>query len=131
VPKYHRGVVKATAAFFFEIPLEKAIIIRYLAACLFSNGGPVTKSELIEVLARKANLTKKKSEELVNTIFDAFFQSMVKGDRIEIRGFGSWFVKNYKSYVGRNPKTGADVFVPEKKLPFFKVGKELKKRIDS
>ena len=50
---------------------------------------------------------------------------------IEIRGFGSWFVKQYKSYVGRNPKTGADVFVPEKKLPFFKVGKELKKRIDS
>ena len=70
-------------------------------------------------------------EELVNTIFDGFFMSMVKGDRIEIRGFGSWFVKSYKSYVGRNPKTGADVFVPEKKLPFFKVGKELKKRIDS
>jgi integration host factor subunit beta len=91
----------------------------------------VTKSELIELLARKANLTKKKAEELVNTIFDAFFMAMVKGDRIEIRGFGSWFVKNYKSYVGRNPKTGADVFVPEKKLPFFKVGKELKKRIDT
>jgi integration host factor subunit beta len=96
-----------------------------------SLGGDVTKSELIELLARKANLTKKKAEELVNTIFDAFFMAMVKGDRIEIRGFGSWFVKNYKSYVGRNPKTGADVFVPEKKLPFFKVGKELKKRIDS
>ena len=91
----------------------------------------MTKSELIELLARKANLTKKKAEELVNTIFDSFFMSMVKGDRIEIRGFGSWFVKSYKSYVGRNPKTGADVFVPEKKLPFFKVGKELKKRIDS
>ena len=91
----------------------------------------MTKSELIESVARKANLTKKKSEELINTIFDAFYNSMVKGDRIEIRVFGSWFVKHYKSYVGRNPKTGADVFVPEKKLPFFKVGKELKKRIDN
>jgi len=91
----------------------------------------VTKSELIELIARKANLTKKKSEELVNTIFDSLFRSKVKGDRIEIRGFGSWFVKSYKSYVGRNPKTGADVFVPEKRLPFFHVGRELKKRIDS
>lgn len=91
----------------------------------------MTKSELIEVIARKANLTKKKAEELVNTVFDSFFMAMVRGDRIEIRGFGSWFVKQYKSYVGRNPKTGADVFVPEKKLPFFKVGKELKKRIDN
>lgn len=91
----------------------------------------MTKSELIEKIAVKANLTKKKAEELVNTIFDSFFTTMVKGDRIEIRGFGSWFVKHYKSYTGRNPKTGANVFVPEKKLPFFKVGKELKKRIDS
>ncbi len=91
----------------------------------------MTKSELIEVISRKANLTKKKAEELVNTVFDSFFMAMVIGDRIEIRGFGSWFVKHYKSYVGRNPKTGADVFVPEKKLPFFKVGKELKKRIDT
>ena len=91
----------------------------------------MTKSELIETISRKANLTKKKAEELVNTIFDAFFVSMVKGDRIEIRGFGSWFVKAYKPYVGRNPKTGAGVFVAEKKLPVFKVGKELKKRIDA
>ena len=91
----------------------------------------MTKSELIEKISVKANLTKKKAEELVNTVFDAFFTTMVKGDRIEIRGFGSWFVKHYKSYTGRNPKTGSNVFVPEKKLPFFKVGKELKKRIDS
>ena len=117
--------------FYLEKLVKKHYNNKVLTIVLPDTGGPVTKSELIENLARKANLTKKKAEELVNTIFDSFFLAMVRGDRIEIRGFGSWFVKQYKSYVGRNPKTGADVFVPEKKLPFFKVGKELKKRIDS
>jgi len=91
----------------------------------------MTKSDLIEVLTQKLQLTKKKVEAIVNTTFDTMFEALVRGDRIEIRGFGSWFVKEYKSYTGRNPKTGASVEVPEKKLPFFKVGKELKKRIDS
>ncbi|NCN27905.1 integration host factor subunit beta [bacterium] len=91
----------------------------------------MTKSDLIEKLTQKSNLTKKKVEAVVNTIFDTMFESLVNGDRIEIRGFGSWHVKNYKSYTGRNPKTGSAVKVTEKKLPFFKVGKELKKRIDA
>ncbi len=90
----------------------------------------MTKSDLIEQLTGKMNLTRKKVESVVNACFDTMFQALVNGDRIEIRGFGSWYVKGYKSYVGRNPKTGAAVTVPEKKLPFFKVGKELKKRID-
>ena len=91
----------------------------------------MTKSDLIEQLTSKMNLTRKKVEGVVNSCFDTMFQALVNGDRIEIRGFGSWYVKSYKSYVGRNPKTGTSVTVPEKKLPFFKVGKELKKRIDS
>ena len=86
----------------------------------------ITKSDLIEVLAQKANITKKKSEALVDTILDAMFETLMRGDRIEIRGFASWYVKKYKSYTGRNPKTGAAVEVDQKKLPFFKVGKELK-----
>jgi len=90
----------------------------------------MTKSDLIEKLTQKTNLTKKKVESVVNTIFDTMFESLVNGDRIEIRGFGSWHVKSYKSYTGRNPKTGSAVSVDEKKLPFFKVGKELKKKID-
>lgn len=90
----------------------------------------MTKSDLVEALTQKTNLTKKKVEAVVNTIFDTMFEALVNGDRIEIRGYGSWYVKAYKSYQGRNPKTGAAVNVPEKKLPFFKVGKELKKRID-
>ena len=91
----------------------------------------MTKSDLIEQLTVKTQLTKKRVEGVVNSIFDRMFAALVAGDRIEIRGFGSWYVKSYKSYKGRNPKTGSSVVVPEKKLPFFKVGKELKKKIDS
>jgi integration host factor subunit beta len=91
----------------------------------------MTKSDLIEKLTQKTQLTKKKVEGVVNTVFDTMFAALVNSDRIEIRGFGSWYVKSYKSYTGRNPKTGSSVTVPEKKLPFFKVGKELKKRVDA
>lgn len=90
----------------------------------------MTKSDLVEKLTQKTNLTKKKVEAVVNCVFDSMFEALVRSDRIEIRGFGSWYVKDYKSYTGRNPKTGASVSVPDKKLPFFKVGKELKKKID-
>jgi len=90
----------------------------------------MTKSDLIEILVNRTNLPKKRIEQVVNSILDALFESLVNGDRIEIRGFGSWYVKEYKAYTGRNPKTGSTVKVDEKKLPFFKVGKELKKRID-
>lgn len=90
----------------------------------------MTKSDLIEAVAQKTSLTKKKIESVVNCVFDTMFEALVTSDRIEIRGFGSWYVKDYKTYTGRNPKTGAAVSVPEKKLPFFKVGKELKKKID-
>lgn len=91
----------------------------------------MTKSDLIEQLTQRLQLTKKKVESIVNCCFDTMFEALVRGDRIEIRGFGSWYVKEYKSYTGRNPKTGSSVQVPEKKLPFFKVGKELRKRIDT
>ena len=90
----------------------------------------MTKSDLIEKITQKTNLTKKKVESVVNCVFESMTGTLVSGDRIEIRGFGSWHVKAYKTYQGRNPKTGAAVTVPQKKLPFFKVGKELKKRID-
>ena len=90
----------------------------------------MTKSELIEALALKANLTQNKAELVVNTIFNCMTEAMINGDRIEIRGFGSFVVKNYKPYVGRNPKTGETISVSSKRLPFFKVGKELKERVD-
>jgi integration host factor subunit beta len=91
----------------------------------------MTKSELIEALAQRANaITTKVAEVVVNTVFQSMRDALVRGDRIEIRGFGSIKIKNYASYTGRNPKTGQSIKVPAKKLPFFKVGKELRERVD-
>lgn len=90
----------------------------------------MNKSELIETLAEKSRITKKRAEEVVNLIFDAMVHAMVQGDRIEIRGLGSFVVKEYGSYTGRNPRTGESIRVRPKKLPFFKVGKELKELVD-
>lgn len=90
----------------------------------------MNKSELVEALASDRDLTYKKSEEIVNIIFDTMSQTLAKGDRIEIRGFGSFVVKDYKAYMGRNPKTGEIIHVKPKKLPFFKVGKQLRELVD-
>ena len=73
---------------------------------------------------------KKKAEEVVELFFDEMSNALAGGDRVEIRGFCSFFVKHYKGYTGRNPKTGKLIIVPQKKLPFFKCGKELKERVD-
>jgi len=89
----------------------------------------MNKSELIEILSLKRGISLKKSEDIVNTIFDSMAAAMMSGDRIEIRGFGSFVINEYKSYTGRNPKTGESISVKPKKLPFFKVGKELKERV--
>jgi integration host factor subunit beta len=90
----------------------------------------MNKSELIEQLAANKNLTYRKAEEIVNLVFDSMLEELAKGGRIEIRGFGSFIVKDYKAYQGRNPKTGESIMVQPKKLPFFKVGKELRERVD-
>lgn len=90
----------------------------------------MTKSDLIEKLAEQGKLSKKQAETIVAHVFDSMTAAMKAGDRIEIRGFGSFKVKHYKPYVGRNPKTGEKVEVRQKKLPFFKVGKELKEMVD-
>ena len=89
----------------------------------------MNKSELIEALASHNGLTYKKSEEIVNIIFDSMADALTRGGRIEIRGFGSFVVKDYDAYMGRNPKTGEVIKVKPKKLPFFKVGKELRDRV--
>ena len=91
----------------------------------------MNKSELVEALASSRDLTYKKSEEIVNIIFDTMSDTLSSGGRIEIRGFGSFIVKDYKSYMGRNPKTGEIIHVKPKKLPFFKVGKQLRELVDN
>ncbi|MFH1729644.1 MAG: HU family DNA-binding protein [Pseudomonadota bacterium] len=91
----------------------------------------MTKSELAEILGLKMQTTKKMAEDVVNHIFDDMCKALSLGRRIEIRGFGAFSIREYKSYTGRNPKTGDRVEVEPKKLPFFKVGKDLKERVDS
>lgn len=92
--------------------------------------GSVTKSDLIETVAQKLHLPKGKAELIVNCVFDSMEDSLKKGERIEIRGFGSFEIRHYKAYEGRNPRTGDPVGVHPKRLPFFKVGKELKERVN-
>ena len=91
----------------------------------------MNKSQLIEALAKAENLTIKAAEDVVNTFFKEMEKSLIRGDRIEIRGLGSFKIKQYDSYNGRNPKTGKIIEVKGKKLPFFKVGRELKERVDN
>ncbi len=90
----------------------------------------MTKSDLITLLATKEDLTEVQAARIVNLIFDSFKDALAKGDRIEIRGFVSFVMREYKTYNGRNPKTGKVVEVKPKRLPYFKVGKELKERMN-
>ncbi|MBU0729092.1 MAG: integration host factor subunit beta [Proteobacteria bacterium] len=90
----------------------------------------MNKSELIEAIAQETNMPLREASIVTNTILDSMVDSLAAGDNIEIRGFGSFMIKIYESYFGRNPKTGEKIQVPPKKLPFFKVGKELKERVN-
>ena len=90
----------------------------------------MNKIDVIKVLAEKKNLTGKQATEIVDLMFKGFINELKNGGRIEIRGFGSFNVRKYKSYKGRNPKNGEHVDVKPKRSPFFKVGRELKKMVD-
>ncbi len=90
----------------------------------------MNKFDLIEELADAEDLTIKRAEVVINTIFGSIGKALASGDRVEIRGLGSFKVKDYGGYQGRNPKTGERIEVKPKKLPFFKVGKDLRERVD-
>src|SRR5438874_9290444 len=91
----------------------------------------MTKSDLIDMLCETEKMPKGRAELLINAIFDCMEASLRNGDRIEIRGFGSFEIRSYRAYEGRNPRTGSAVSVKPKRLPFFKVGKELKERVNA
>ena len=91
----------------------------------------MTKSDLIQALSLEFDLTKNEAASVVNVFFDQMSDALAKGDRVEIRGLCSFYVKKYKAYKGRNPKTGEPTKVQSKKLPFLKCGKELKDRVNS
>ena len=90
----------------------------------------MTKADLIEVISKKANITKVKADIIVSCIFDSMAEALKQNDRVEIRDFGSFEVRHYEAYKGRNPRTGEAIDVPAKKLPHFKVGKDLVKKVN-
>ncbi len=90
----------------------------------------MTKSDLIKLLTAKNKLKKEQAEEIVDLVFNGFTNALKNEGRIEIRGFGSFSVREYKAYTGRNPKTGKSVNVKPKRAAFFKVGRELRKMVD-
>ncbi len=91
----------------------------------------MNKLELISALKTEANISKAEAAKAIQILFDSMVNAMAEGERVEIRGLCSFYVKDYKSYTGRNPKTGEKVVIKPKRLPFFKCGKELKERVDS
>ena len=92
--------------------------------------GGMTKAELVEEVARSTQLTKKHAEVIVNTVFESIVDSLKDGEKIELRGFGSFRIRERGSRIGRNPKTGARVSVPSKRIPYFKPGKQLKELLN-
>ena len=92
--------------------------------------GSMTKAELVEEVSRVSDLTKKHSEVIVDTVFKSIIDALHRGEKIELRGFGSFRLRRREPRKGRNPKTGDKVDVPPKKVPYFKPGKELKDLIN-
>lgn len=90
----------------------------------------MNKSELIEALSQQMDLPLREADSIINTVLESMAKTLEQGNSIEIRGFGSFVVRDYDSYHGRNPKTGEKIKVTPKRLPFFKVGKELRERVD-
>ena len=100
------------------------------AGGILAAGGSMTKAALVEEVSRVAELTKKHSEVIVDTVFRSIITALRRGDKIELRGFGSFRLRQREPRKGRNPKTGDRVDVPPKKVPYFKPGKELKELIN-
>jgi integration host factor subunit beta len=90
----------------------------------------MTKAELVEEVSKVSDLTKRHAEAIVNLVFHSIIDALKRDEKIELRGFGSFRIRKRRSRQGRNPKTGEKVFVPEKKIPYFKAGKELKELIN-
>ncbi len=98
---------------------------------MINSNETMNKSVLKEALSEELNISLQAASSIIKTILDSMTESLVNGDNIEFRGFGSFSVRHYDSYTGRNPKTGEKTVVKAKKLPFFKVGRDLKEAIDA
>jgi len=102
----------------------------YLSLDNLNDGVKMNKSDLAKFLAEREDISIRQSEEFLNLMFDSFIDALLKDERIEIRGFGSFSIREYESYEGRNPKTGEKITIPGKKLPFFKAGKDLTTKLN-
>ena len=91
----------------------------------------MNKSELIEALSQELNFSIKAAQDIIKTILDAITEKLIAGENVEIRGFGSFSVRQYDSYIGRQPKTGEKIEIKPRKLPYYKVGKELRQAVDA
>ena len=91
----------------------------------------MTKAELVDQVAEKVDLTKKQTEVIVNILFNSITEALSQGDKVELRGFGSFRIRSRNPREGRNPKTGDAVHIPAKRVPFFKAGKELREMVDN
>ncbi|MET0626644.1 MAG: HU family DNA-binding protein [Pyrinomonadaceae bacterium] len=115
------------------VPLNSSTCPDFAAAAFYREAGEVetmTKAELVEDVARAAELTKKDAERLVEIVFESIIDTLNQGEKIELRGFGSFRVRERGARRGRNPKTGDPVDIPAKRVPYFKPGKELKELIN-
>src|SRR5580693_4529203 len=134
VSPFRRGLIRASCSLVSSLVSEtiglRGRLTERRAACAHKRG-VMTKADLIDEVSRLAELTRKDSEVIVETIFDSVVRSLRAGDKIEIRGFGSFRTRQRKPRVGRNPKTGERVEVPAKKIPFFKPSKELKDLVNA
>jgi integration host factor subunit beta len=90
----------------------------------------VNKSDLARIIAERRGIHQRQADAIVDVVFDSMAEALKRQERIEIRGFGSFVAKQYDAYVGRNPKTGEQIQVPSKRMPYFKVGKDLKRKIN-
>ncbi len=90
----------------------------------------MTKSELVDLVAQRQALPRQTAERVVNVLFDSIREALLRGDRVEIRGFGTFKARHYQAYTGRNPRTGVPISVAPKVLPVFKVGKDLRIRVN-
>jgi integration host factor subunit beta len=90
-----------------------------------------TKSNLIDLVAARTNMTRAHAESVVDQVFDCIAEALKRGDGVEVRGFASFTVRSYREYEGRNPRTGEPIHVKTKRLPFFKVGQDLRRRVDA
>lgn len=91
----------------------------------------MTKADLVEAVATATQLSRRSSEQVVTVFFDSIVESLCRGDKVELRGFGTFRLRHRRARIGRNPKTGESVQVPAKAVPFFKPGKELRRLVNS